>query len=334
MGELLVVAFLGGLITGLSPCIVPVIPVVMAGGSAGTSRARPYVIIAGLVVSFSLSVLFASSLLSFLHLPQDLLFWLGVAMLGLLSVGLLISRRSARSLSAPSPGSAPLATPTEGGGFVLGLEPRPGLRALRRTGADRDLGGGRPPPGRARPRSSSRSSTRSVSPCRCSSWPWWPSAPRRRWSSLRSHLPDRPQGGRRRARRHDVGHRLQLARGPAARRPRLHHRARGPHRVDQFGLHPAAAPERRAPEPVRRGQRPAGGEEGDVRGDRRGQFAERAPGGRGDDDHDDDHRTPTSTSPQKPPVFMANKTNLPEPRPGARISRASRPGSTRRATSR
>ena len=83
MGELFVVAFLGGLITGLSPCIVPVIPVVMAGGSSYTNRSRPYLIIAGLVTSFSLSVLFASSLLSFLHLPQDLLFWLGVAMLGL-----------------------------------------------------------------------------------------------------------------------------------------------------------------------------------------------------------------------------------------------------------
>ena len=57
MGELLVIAFLGGLITGLSPCIVPVLPVVVAGGSAGTSRARPYLIIAGLVVSFSLAVL-------------------------------------------------------------------------------------------------------------------------------------------------------------------------------------------------------------------------------------------------------------------------------------
>ena len=78
----LVVAFLGGLITGLSPCIVPVIPVVLAGGSTSASRARPFVIIAGLVLSFSLTVLFATTLLSFLHLPQDLLFWLGVAMLG------------------------------------------------------------------------------------------------------------------------------------------------------------------------------------------------------------------------------------------------------------
>ncbi len=92
MGELLLVAFLGGLITGLSPCIVPVIPVVMAGGSTSTSRWRPYVIIAGVVVSFSLSVLFASSLLNLLHLPQDLLFWLGVGLLGLLSVSLLVPR--------------------------------------------------------------------------------------------------------------------------------------------------------------------------------------------------------------------------------------------------
>ena len=120
MAELLVVAFLGGLITGLSPCIVPVIPVVMAGGSTGTSKARPYVIIAGLVVSFSLSVLFATSLLSFLHLPQDLLFWLGVAMLGLLSVGLLVPRVG-EVIERPFARLGSSRYATEGGGFVLGM---------------------------------------------------------------------------------------------------------------------------------------------------------------------------------------------------------------------
>ena len=120
MGELLVVAFLGGLITGLSPCIVPVIPVVMAGGSTATSKRRPYVIIAGLVVSFSLSVLFASSLLSFLHLPQDLLFWLGVALLGLLSVGLLIPKIG-EVIERPFARLGASRYANEGGGFVLGL---------------------------------------------------------------------------------------------------------------------------------------------------------------------------------------------------------------------
>jgi cytochrome c biogenesis protein CcdA/thiol-disulfide isomerase/thioredoxin len=120
MGELLVVAFLGGLITGLSPCIVPVIPVVMAGGSAGTSKWRPYVIIAGLVVSFSISVLFASSLLGFLHLPQDLLFWVGVALLGLLSVGLLIPKIG-EVIERPFARLGASRYANEGGGFVLGL---------------------------------------------------------------------------------------------------------------------------------------------------------------------------------------------------------------------
>ncbi len=120
MGELLLVAFLGGLITGLSPCIVPVIPVVMAGGSTGSSARRPYVIIAGLVVSFSVSVLFASSLLGFLHLPQDLLFWLGVVLLGLLSIGLLIPKVG-EAIERPFARLGASRYADEGGGFVLGL---------------------------------------------------------------------------------------------------------------------------------------------------------------------------------------------------------------------
>src|SRR3974390_3303708 len=120
MGELLVVAFLGGLITGLSPCIVPVIPVVLAGGSASGSRRRPFVIIAGLVLSFSLTVLFASTVLGFLHLPQDFLFWLGVAMLGAISVGLLIPKVG-EALERPFARLGSTRYATEGGGFVLGL---------------------------------------------------------------------------------------------------------------------------------------------------------------------------------------------------------------------
>jgi cytochrome c biogenesis protein CcdA/thiol-disulfide isomerase/thioredoxin len=120
MGELLVVAFLGGLITGLSPCIVPVLPVVVAGGSAGTSRSRPYLIIVGLVVSFSLTELLGITVLSALDLPQDLLFWLGIAMLGLLAVGLMIPvvgewiERPFNRLGASRYADS-------GGGFVLGL---------------------------------------------------------------------------------------------------------------------------------------------------------------------------------------------------------------------
>ena len=118
--ELVVVAFLGGLITGLSPCIVPVIPVVMAGGSSSTDRTRPFLIIAGLVLSFSVTVLFATTLLGFLHLPQDLLFWLGVGMLGAISVGLMIPRVG-ELLERPFTRLGSTRYATEGGGFLLGL---------------------------------------------------------------------------------------------------------------------------------------------------------------------------------------------------------------------
>jgi cytochrome c biogenesis protein CcdA/thiol-disulfide isomerase/thioredoxin len=118
--ELVVVAFLGGLITGLSPCIVPVIPVVLAGGSTSTSRRRPYLIIGGLVLSFSLTVLFATTLLGFLHLPQDFLLWLGIAMLGAISIGLMIPRVG-ELIERPFARLGSTRYATEGGGFLLGL---------------------------------------------------------------------------------------------------------------------------------------------------------------------------------------------------------------------
>jgi cytochrome c biogenesis protein CcdA/thiol-disulfide isomerase/thioredoxin len=120
MGELVVIAFLGGLITGLTPCIVPVLPLVVAGGSSSTNRTRPFLIIGGLVLSFSLTVLFATTLLGFLHLPQDFLFWLGVAMLGAISVGLMIPRVG-ELLERPFARLGSTRYATEGGGFLLGL---------------------------------------------------------------------------------------------------------------------------------------------------------------------------------------------------------------------
>ncbi|HXW81596.1 MAG TPA: cytochrome c biogenesis protein DipZ, partial [Acidimicrobiales bacterium] len=80
----------GGLITGVSPCIVPVLPVIAAGGSTAGNNRRPLLIIAGLVASFSLSVLLGSTVLSALGLPQDFLYWLGIAVLLLLALGLLV----------------------------------------------------------------------------------------------------------------------------------------------------------------------------------------------------------------------------------------------------
>jgi len=87
---LLGVALVAGFVTGISPCILPVLPVVVAGGATGESKRRPYLIIAGLVASFSFFTLLGGSLLSLLHLPQDFLNDAGIAILILLAIGLII----------------------------------------------------------------------------------------------------------------------------------------------------------------------------------------------------------------------------------------------------
>ena len=111
MFTLLAVGLLGGLITGISPCILPVLPVVLLSGSrsaraaatvpaAGSvasapanpsrsMRMRPYLVIAGLVVSFSAVTPAGSALLSLLHLPQDAIRWSALVALFAIGVGLI-----------------------------------------------------------------------------------------------------------------------------------------------------------------------------------------------------------------------------------------------------
>ncbi|MET0698839.1 MAG: cytochrome c biogenesis protein DipZ [Mycobacterium sp.] len=115
MYTLALIGFLGGLITGISPCILPVIPVIFFSGAqrggtdepgageaheGGVATAvrvkrplsetlRPYRVIAGLVLSFSAVTLAGSALLSLLHLPQDAIRWLGIAALTVIGLGLI-----------------------------------------------------------------------------------------------------------------------------------------------------------------------------------------------------------------------------------------------------
>jgi cytochrome c biogenesis protein CcdA/thiol-disulfide isomerase/thioredoxin len=88
MGTIALIGFVGGLITGISPCILPVLPVVFFSGVNGT-RARPYLVIAGLVCSFGVVTLVGSALLSALHLPQDAIRWVALVTLTLIGLGLI-----------------------------------------------------------------------------------------------------------------------------------------------------------------------------------------------------------------------------------------------------
>ncbi|HEX8869892.1 MAG TPA: cytochrome c biogenesis CcdA family protein, partial [Lentzea sp.] len=119
------IGLLGGLVTGISPCILPVLPVIFfSGGVPGArsqvSRARPYLVIAGLVVSFSLVTLFGSLLLSVLGLPQDVLRWAGIVVLVLIGAGLIVPRFE-QLLEKPFTWIPQRSPDANRGGFTLGL---------------------------------------------------------------------------------------------------------------------------------------------------------------------------------------------------------------------
>ena len=113
---LLAIGFVAGVVTAISPCVLPVLPILLAGGATGR---RPLAIVAGIVVSFTVFTLFAAWLLDLLGLPTDLLRNLAIALLLLVAATLLWPRlgellaRPLLALTRRRPGEL-------GGGFVLG----------------------------------------------------------------------------------------------------------------------------------------------------------------------------------------------------------------------
>src|ERR1700761_5668821 len=96
MFPLVLVGFVGGLITGISPCVLPVLPVIFlsAGATDGeesTSR-RPLLVVAGLTLSFSVFPVLGSLVLRALPVPQDIIRWVGIVLLVLLGIGMIVPR--------------------------------------------------------------------------------------------------------------------------------------------------------------------------------------------------------------------------------------------------
>jgi cytochrome c biogenesis protein CcdA/thiol-disulfide isomerase/thioredoxin len=128
MLELIAIGFVAGIVAGISPCILPVLPVILFAGAttpcdavaAGGKRRRPVAVVAGLVLSFSLLILVGSELLSLLHLPQDTLRDVGIAVLALVGLGFLVPRLGAL-LERPFAKIGARQPSGKTGGFVLGL---------------------------------------------------------------------------------------------------------------------------------------------------------------------------------------------------------------------
>ncbi|MGC0366477.1 cytochrome c biogenesis protein CcdA/thiol-disulfide isomerase/thioredoxin [Rhodococcus sp. 27YEA15] len=139
METLALIGFVGGVITGISPCILPVLPVIFfSGGAQGARngddpepgavktavpravRLRPYLVIAGLVLSFATFTLLGSLLLSALGLPQDFLRWAGLVVLILIGLGLIFPQFE-HLLEKPFSWIPQRQVDTQRSGFVLGI---------------------------------------------------------------------------------------------------------------------------------------------------------------------------------------------------------------------
>ena len=119
--SLLLVGLLGGLVTGISPCILPVLPVIfLASGSEGSSRRRPFLVVAGLVVSFSAFTVLGALVLRALHLPSGVIRWAGLVALVLLGLGMIVPRFES-VLERPFARLPQRQVRPDRGGFLLGL---------------------------------------------------------------------------------------------------------------------------------------------------------------------------------------------------------------------
>jgi cytochrome c biogenesis protein CcdA/thiol-disulfide isomerase/thioredoxin len=132
MVGLVVVGVVAGFLAGISPCILPVLPVVLVAGvtRSGSGEAdaaeprwrlaRPLAVVGGLVLSFSLLILAGSEIISLLHLPADSLRDAGIALLALVGLGYLI-RPLGDLLERPFARVSARRPSGRAGGFVLGL---------------------------------------------------------------------------------------------------------------------------------------------------------------------------------------------------------------------
>lgn len=78
-------AFFEGLALIVSPCILPILPIILAGSLTGT-KARPYGIITGFIIAFTIVTLFSRSIINALHISPDILRNISLIILILLGI--------------------------------------------------------------------------------------------------------------------------------------------------------------------------------------------------------------------------------------------------------
>ena len=143
---LIAIGLVAGFVTAVSPCVLPVLPILFAGGATG-SRRRPLAIIGGLIVSFSAFTLGGVWLLDELGLPKDFMRDVAIVLLFLVAA-ILIFPRFGQIVERPLYRLSRRPSGDLGGGFLLGASlglvfvpcAGPVLAAITVLGATNEVG--------------------------------------------------------------------------------------------------------------------------------------------------------------------------------------------------
>lgn len=120
---LIVFALLAGAGTALSPCVLPVLPALLSAGGAG-GRRRPLGVVAGLTVTFTITIVGISDVVDGVGLGSDPLRYIAIAVLAVAGLVLLLPQIAGRveaRLSRVAALGVGGARATRGDGFRSGL---------------------------------------------------------------------------------------------------------------------------------------------------------------------------------------------------------------------
>lgn len=120
---LLIFAFIGGVVTILSPCILPILPIILS--SASGDRAKPYGIVTGFIGSFTFFTLFLASIVKLTGIPADSLRLISIFIIASFGVALLVPQfqLQVEKLFAHFANRAPNSQTKQGywGGLLIGM---------------------------------------------------------------------------------------------------------------------------------------------------------------------------------------------------------------------
>lgn len=120
---LVLFAFAAGIVTVLSPCILPVLPIILSSsvGDVAIGKSRPIGVVVGFVLSFTLFTLFLSAIVNAIGVSADTLRLLSVVVIAGFGFSLLVPRVQLALEALSSKLTRFIPTVSSGGGFLPGL---------------------------------------------------------------------------------------------------------------------------------------------------------------------------------------------------------------------